>query len=116
MGRNAQRRKEAKEARRTPSTAGTPAASVRRLDDADTAAALTTPGGFSRLARRTCDECGGSELAWTDLAGLRAAVSEDQRGRVDEIAGFMGAGAEAWRCQTCGNFGVLGGFEASGDW
>lgn len=100
MGRNAQRRKEAKEARRTPSTAGTP----------------TTPGGFSRLARRACDECGGSELVWTDLAGLRAAVSEGQRGRVDEIADLMGAGAQAWRCQTCGNFGVLGGFGASDDW
>lgn len=116
MGRNARQRKQAKEAGRTPSTAGTPAASVRWLDDADTLSALTTPGGFSRLARSTCDECGGSDLVWSDLAGLRAAVSEDQRARVDEIAGFVGAGAEAWRCTTCGNFGVLGGFEASDGW
>ncbi len=116
MGRNARRRKEAKDARRTPSTAGTPAASVRWLDDADTVSALTTPGGFSRLARSTCDECGGSDLVWTDLPGLRAAVSEEQRSRVDEVAGFVGAGAEAWRCATCGNFGVLGGFEASDGW
>lgn len=113
MGLNAQRRKEAKDARRTLSTAGTPAASVRSLDDAGTLSALTTAGGFSRLARRTCDECGGSDLVWSYLAGLRAAVSEDQRARVDEIAGFVGAGAEAWRCVTCGNFGVLGGLEAS---
>ena len=118
MGRNARQRKQAKEAGRTPSTAGTPAASVRWLDDddADTLSALTTPGGFSRLARSTCDECGGSDLVWSDLAGLQAAVSEDQRARVDEIAGFVGPGAEAWRCTTCGNFGVLGGFEASDGW
>jgi hypothetical protein len=115
MGRNAQRRKRAKEARRSPSTAGSPPSTVQRLDDA-ALTALAVPGGFSRLARRTCDECGGSDLTWTDVAGLRAAVHDDQRQRVDEIAGFVGPGAEAWRCQTCGNFGVLGGFETSGGW
>lgn len=116
MGANAQRRKQAKDARRKPSTPDTPAASVRWMDDADALAALGTPGGFSRMARRTCDECGGSDLVWTDLAGLRTAVNEAQRARVDEIVSFMGPGAEAWRCETCGNFGVLGGFETSAGW
>ncbi|QZN87740.1 hypothetical protein [Cellulomonas sp. C5510] len=117
MGRNARRRKEAKQAGRTPSTAGTSGAtSVRWLDDNDVAAAVATPGAFSRLARRKCDECGGSDLAWTDLNGLREAVSDDQRARVDEVAGFVGPASEAWLCRTCGNFGVLGGFEASAGW
>lgn len=53
---------------------------------------------------------------WSDLAGLRAAMSEDQRARIYKITVFVGAGAEAWRCATCGDFGALGGFEASDGW
>ena len=71
------------------------------------------PGWFARQMRPTCSECSGP-VEW--LGGLGAGI--DALG-LDQVNGVLeqmeplggcsecGPDVEIWRCQTCGEFGIL---------
>jgi hypothetical protein len=69
---------------------------------------LAPAGGVpGRLFRSSCDECGSKDLAWMTTRELADRVPADERARVQEGVDFLGPGAQAWLCGSCGNFGIM---------
>lgn len=108
MGRNARRRKDAKLASRTPTTSHVPA-----RKGAAFGALSSVLGGSglppASLFRQSCDDCGSADIAWMTPMELASLVGEDGHSTVAEAVDVLGATADAWRCNSCGKWGVLGG-------
>jgi len=108
MGRNARRRKDAKLASRTP----TPSHDPSRKGAAFGALSQVLGGNGTppaSLFRQSCDDCGSADIAWMTPVELAELVDEGGRSTVAEAVDVFGATAEAWRCNSCGKWGVLGG-------
>lgn len=107
MGKNAKRRRDAKLAGRAPMPTQAP---PRRGDLTAAFGALTgtstaVPGS---AFRRSCDECGSTNLKWMSPLDLAATVAESERGEIVQAVEFLGESAEAWRCANCGKWGIFG--------
>lgn len=61
------------------------------------------------MFRSSCSECGSAQLSWMSAADLAETVPPEQRNRVAEGVVMTGADADAWLCEECGGFGLLGG-------
>lgn len=62
-------------------------------------------GGFNRLARPSCSDCGGP-VEW--LTGHEAATKGIDLSEAMEWLGVSEVpGREVWRCTQCGHFGVM---------
>lgn len=63
--------------------------------------------GISRMVRKSCTECGKSDLQWGTLDEMRASLGPE-RGDLNDLRRFMSGKSEMWMCRDCGNFGVFG--------
>jgi hypothetical protein len=70
---------------------------------------MTPSGGVpGSLFRSSCSECGSPNLQWMTTADLRDQVSAELKARVQEGIDFVGPRSQAWLCDDCGNFGIMG--------
>ena len=110
MGQNSKPRREAKaKARRRARRAaagGTPATRAHPLDFG-LASTFDSNRSMAQMFRRECSECRSSDLIWMTPAELAELGDDEQSARVAEILAFMGGASDAWRCEKCGNFGLM---------
>jgi len=67
---------------------------------------------LAQAFRRSCDECGSSELHWFEGQDAAGVLGEEVvLGISGWLSGDEAAVAHWWRCLTCGNAGVFGGVE-----
>lgn len=107
MGKNARKRKEAKTTGRTPTPSASPQgrSELAAAFGAFVGAGASVPGS---MFRRSCDECGSTDITWMSPLDLAATVDVSERGEIAEAVEFLGESAEAWRCNNCGKWGIFG--------
>lgn len=66
--------------------------------------------GFAQMMRRTCTECGSTDLQWGTALDLLQNVTVDEfRKELREMVAMVGGDADAWVCRSCGlGYGVFG--------
>jgi hypothetical protein len=69
------------------------------------------PFAAARIARRSCSECGSSDLAWKWAFELLQDLPYQEAVTLRASDGFVASG-EAWVCRSCGNWGCFGEGEA----
>jgi hypothetical protein len=71
---------------------------------------------FARMVRKSCSQCGSASITWGHVSDLKAqrAVSRKVLKDIEQLGVMFGAGAEAWWCNECDEFGVFGPTEFSG--
>lgn len=73
---------------------------------------------FNRMFRKTCSECGSTELEWASLATLAQEGSDDEKAFATGMAEMVGSDAsgnpagEAWHCTSCGERGAFGSMQS----
>ena len=69
---------------------------------------------FAHLVRSSCSDCRSRKLQWSTALELLQSLPFADRGPARHAVRYFGADATAWRCESCGMFGVFSPYMLTG--